>query len=131
MVLLVMFAALLTATAAVANDTLPSPRIVGGFPATAGEFPFLVHGADGELCGGTLIAPDIVLTAAHCTGAFGSFVIIGAIDVYGRDRTPRINVESLNPHPDYVPGVSIEARSLLVLDPILWLLCQTQHNIFF
>ena len=45
-----------------------SPEIVGGQPADPGEYPWqaLLH-FDGQLmCGGSLIAPRWVLTAAHC-----------------------------------------------------------------
>ncbi|HEX8585668.1 MAG TPA: serine protease [Allosphingosinicella sp.] len=48
------------------------PRIVGGRPYTIAEAPYqvaLVRGYAGnryQFCGGTLIAPDTVVTAAHC-----------------------------------------------------------------
>lgn len=47
------------------------PRIIGGERAIYGQFPFYAHirvdyGTGVGLCGGSLISPYIVLTAAHC-----------------------------------------------------------------
>jgi trypsin len=44
------------------------PSIVGGVPATAGDFPFIVSfQKNGQhFCGGSLIDSTTVLTAAHC-----------------------------------------------------------------
>ncbi|GAA2525012.1 serine protease [Pilimelia columellifera] len=41
-----------------------APAIVGGTPAAEGAYPWMAHLSMG--CGGSLISPDIVLTAAHC-----------------------------------------------------------------
>ena len=46
-----------------------TPRIIGGQNAIRGRYPYIVTLVDstGTLyCGGTLIAPDVVLTASHC-----------------------------------------------------------------
>ncbi len=43
-----------------------SQQILGGVAASVGDFPTTVAISNGGLCTGTLIAPDLVLTAAHC-----------------------------------------------------------------
>lgn len=59
-----------------------STRIVGGTQVTAGAFPYFVH-LFNPTCGGSLIYPDIVLTAAHCTSFVGRIVYIGASTING------------------------------------------------
>jgi hypothetical protein len=76
------------------------PRIVGGTPAPAGAFPFYAKSLPTTLCGATLIWEDILLTAAHCTGAFLNGAAIGGIRLDDSDATV-IPVDSELPHPDY------------------------------
>jgi secreted trypsin-like serine protease len=65
------------------------PQVVGGTRATQGEFPWMIRLSMG--CGGSLIRPNIVLTAAHCVGATGNNTSItatgGAVDLQDSART--------------------------------------------
>ena len=63
----VMLLSTLALTACVRADVevVTSP-ILGGFPATAGDYPTVVAVTNAGLCTGTLISPRVVATAAHC-----------------------------------------------------------------
>lgn len=84
-------------------DELFFPNIVGGVDADMNEFPFFVHSVGSALCGGSLIHPDIVLTAAHCESVFssGNEVYIGSNERLPDGSVERIRVEYLVKHPDF------------------------------
>jgi Trypsin len=46
------------------------PGIIAGEKSSPNEFPFFVQ-AEGAECGATLVAKDVVMTAAHCRGTLG------------------------------------------------------------
>jgi secreted trypsin-like serine protease len=96
-------AGLLNAPAASAD---PSIQVVGGTPTTTDEFPFVTQITDTtgfQFCGGTLVAPTKVVTAAHCMqGASPSDILVvgGRTYLDGSDGTVA-EVSDIWVHPDF------------------------------
>lgn len=104
------------------------PRIVGGREAPRGAHPWMVSLArhsvssayDAHFCGGALIHPHWVLTAAHCVEnklPSSVDVVIGAHNLQ-TDTVPavrRIAVREIIIHPDYDPATSDSDLALLLL----------------
>ncbi len=94
-----------------ASDDWPvQAEIIGGFKAEARDFPFMAFVLAGNnLCGGTLIDSDSVLTAAHCvTDANGGVrdpstftLYIGRANIDQAKTSNRYGVSSVFRHPDY------------------------------
>ena len=97
------------ATTAAAQEPAKEPRIVGGSIAEPSQWPFMAalyfNGEQG--CGGTVIAPTAVLTAAHCVkGTYPDELSVGtgrrALSETGSGQT--IGVADYVVHPGYRRG---------------------------
>jgi len=91
------------------------PTIVGGAPADPGEWPWqvaLVDGVssdlyNGQFCGGSLVARDWVITAAHCVDGLAVSEVDVVAGIYDL-QTPapgyqRRNVKKIVIHPNWNP----------------------------
>jgi trypsin len=87
-------------------------RIVGGTAASSGEYKFFASWDIG--CGGSLIAPNIILTAAHCGDQDNGSVRIGS-NLYSSGGITR-RVTQQCKHPKYDSSLDIFDFMLLTLD---------------
>jgi hypothetical protein len=79
----------------------PAHAIVGGGLPSAegvGRSVVTIVGSRGNFCTGALIAPKLVLTAAHCVQPGATYKIVG----YGPDRQPQLqDVKNVAIHPAF------------------------------
>jgi trypsin len=85
-------------------------RIVGGIPAAENEFKFMASLNVG--CGGSLIAPNIILTAAHCAGNIKT-VRIGSNKANSGGIIKSVTNECM--HPNYQSSTTTNDYLLLKL----------------
>ena len=75
--------------------------MVGGAPPATGALarhPLMVVGSRGNFCTGALIAPRLVLTAAHCVQPGAVYKIVE----YGADKQPQLQgVKTVSIHPAF------------------------------
>jgi secreted trypsin-like serine protease len=109
-------------------DTNPAhARIINGSVAADGSWPFIVSlrsaSTGGHFCGGTVIAPNLILTAAHCVTQPKTAIKVSPSSLYVVAKQTRLNqgtgetlrVASIVTHPSYQPGVFSGDAALLFL----------------
>eukprot|EP00804_Cyclotella_cryptica_P009154 CCRYP_003219-RA/>CCRYP_003219-RA protein AED:0.11 eAED:0.11 QI:116/1/1/1/0.5/0.2/5/1047/658 len=115
----------LLAKLAASHELFPKdPRIVGGIEVEESRYPYMVALKDnifGNLtCGGSLIAKDTVLTAAHCVYGYEEIYYLLVKAVIGRDDLNSLSGEELSVdyvlvHPNYDNTTYVNDIALIFL----------------
>ncbi|XP_025835383.1 uncharacterized protein LOC108736795 [Agrilus planipennis] len=101
--------------------------VVGGVPSAEKEFPHMAALGYGStktvkwLCGGSLISPNFILTAAHCTHSTElgpvKFARMGLLNLNKiNDNLQDFVVIEIHRHPDYRPPINYNDIALLKLN---------------
>ncbi|XP_056407999.1 mast cell protease 1A-like [Hyla sarda] len=90
-------------------------EIIGGNEAEPHSRPYMAYlKIDESYCGGSLITPNWILSAAHCYGNI--VVILGAHDITQPEETQQIlGVESYHIHPEYDDDSSMPFNDVMLL----------------
>jgi hypothetical protein len=103
--------AFVLAVALTLTGAVPARAIVGGGSPSAdgvGRNVITIVGSRGNFCSGTMIAPNIALTAAHCVQSGATYKIVE----YDARRTPQLrDVAQIAAHPQFNPQAMLAHRA--------------------
>lgn len=124
---MVLASVLALAALAVPASAAIDPEVQGGRPAEPGKYPYMVAlvtrgmpRSEGYVCGGSLISPDTVLTAAHCVAGHrpDEFdVVVGSVDLTGSDGR-RVPVRQIRVHPRFEVAVAADTAILQLAESV-------------
>lgn len=109
--------------ASLTNRNEPTQRVIGGRESAGGRYSYAVSLADnlGSFCGASLIAPDVVLSAAHCSG--GTYhAIIGRHDL-DTNEGDEVEIKEEIVHPEYDASITDNDFMLLILVSLAYTNC--------
>jgi secreted trypsin-like serine protease len=118
---ILLLAGMIAITAGQALAETDTDMIVGGRPADQGKYPWQVRiysNMDDQIgfCGGSIIADQWVLTAAHCVLDVQAVVVgYGNVD---RTQTKKIPSEKIIVHPAYLAGEKADVALIKLAKPI-------------
>jgi len=118
---LLLLAGLVGGLSAQALGETDTEMIVGGTAAPDGKYPWQVrlYSSDEDkvgFCGGSIIAPQWILTAAHCLLDTDAVVVgYGSND---RTKTTKIESEKVIVHPGYIAGEKADVALVKLKSPI-------------
>jgi secreted trypsin-like serine protease len=116
-----LFVAMIVAASASAAAGSSTEMIVGGHPVEDGKYPWQVRlytsvNDKVGFCGGSIIAPQWILTAGHCMVDTPKVVVgFGSID---RTQTTKIESEKVIVNPDYLAGEKADLALIKLSKPI-------------
>ena len=98
-------------------------RIIGGTEAPKGRYPYMVNiinsSSKKHVCGGSIISPNVILTAAHCGNP--KLVEVGRYDVHADESLEVVEVEVKDVHKHPLYDADRYSNDVALLELMEWI----------